>query len=420
MRETCCDAMSIFSKHGAPDLFITFTANPDWDEIKENLAPGETASDRPDLVARTFKVKLDALIDDLTKHGVFGRAVAFVYTIEFQKRGLPHAHILVTLIAEDKFTSAEKIDRFISAEIPMADTNPRLREIVLRTMTHGPCGDKKPNAPCMENGACKKKFPKSFNDTTKPNIDGYPVYRRRRGVQAQVRGVMMDNQWIVPYSPYLSLKYNAHINVEACTSLRAIKYIYKYIYKGFDCANIVVTADGHRQVKYDEISNFISCRYVSAPEAIWRLRENKMHDRSHTVMRLPVHLQNQQRVTFQEGHEEEAVAAADRGSTKLESWFRLNVADTNAHDFLYTDIPYHYVYEKGNWKKRQRGGGNIVARMYTVSPRDEERFYLRTLLLHTRGALSFASLRTVDGVEHVTFKAAAQARGLLERHLCTL
>lgn len=56
----------------------------------------------------------------------------------------------------------------------------------------------------------------------------------------------------------------------------------------------------------------------------------------------------------------------------------------------------------------------IVSRMYTVSLRDEERFYLRLLLLHIPGATSFESLRTVGLVVHETFKAATSARGLLE------
>ena len=98
MRERCNDAMSIFGKWGSPDLFITFTANPNWPEIVQNLQEGEHTVDRPDLVARVFRIKLTSLIDDLTVHGVLGQSKAHVYTIEFQKRGLPHAHILGTLI----------------------------------------------------------------------------------------------------------------------------------------------------------------------------------------------------------------------------------------------------------------------------------------------------------------------------------
>lgn len=50
--------MYIMQKLGIPDLFITFTCNSDWKEIKENLRPGQRALDRPDLCALVFKAKL--------------------------------------------------------------------------------------------------------------------------------------------------------------------------------------------------------------------------------------------------------------------------------------------------------------------------------------------------------------------------
>lgn len=413
MRARCCDAMSIFAKHGPPDLFITFTANPTWPEIVNNLRQDEITSDRPDLVARVFKLKLNVLMDDLTKVGVFGKAKAFVYTIEFQKRGLPHAHILITLRNEDKFTTAERIDQFICAEIPSTES-PRLREIVLKCMMHGPCGTENSHAPCMVNGICTKKFPKDFRNATIPIVQGYPVYRRRQIEPVSVRGVLMDNRRVVPYNPFLTLKFNAHINVEVCTSARSIKYLYKYIFKGYDCATVAITANGESELRYNEITNFVNCRYVSAPEAMWRLRESKMHDHSHSVDRLPVHLPNRQTVMFVDGNEEQALIASSSSHTKLEAWFTLNAQDPDAQQYLYTEIPHHYVYSDRKWKKRQRGGEKVVARMYTVCVKDEERFYLRILLLHVPGAQSFSMLKMVNGVEYETFKAAASAKGLLE------
>jgi len=99
-----------------------------------------------------------------------------------------------------------------------------------------------------------------------------------------------------------------------------------------------------------------------------------MHDRSHAVMRLPV----QQRITFEEGHEDEALLMAQTNKTKLECWFelKLNTTDVDARQYFYTNIPYHYVNVRGKWQKSQRGGQKIVARVYTVSVKDEERFYL--------------------------------------------
>ncbi|GBN59756.1 hypothetical protein AVEN_217768-1 [Araneus ventricosus] len=141
-------------------------------------------------------------------------------------------------------------------------------------------------------------------------------------------------------------------------------------------------------------------------------QHNRLY-RSHAVTSLPVHLPNQKRVTFKDGHEEEALEAARSRQTMLESWFQLNQSDPDAQTLLNTDIPYNYVYDRNNWKRRKRGGNKIVARMYVVNVRDAERFYLRMLLLHVPGAASFKFLRTVDNVIYDTFKQAAFHRHLL-------
>ena len=83
-----------------------------------NLPPDFTASDRPDIVARVFNLKLKALLDDLLQKHVLGTPVAEVYTIEFQKRGLPHVHILLILNNDDKIRDVEFLDTIICAEIP--------------------------------------------------------------------------------------------------------------------------------------------------------------------------------------------------------------------------------------------------------------------------------------------------------------
>ena len=114
MREKYHDAMAIVAKYGKPDLFITMTCNPhiSW------------SCDRPDLVVRVFSLKLKSFIKDMTKNRVFGAFRAYVYTIEFQKRGLPHAHLLFILANEDKIDTADKIDRYVCAEIPDPSQEP--------------------------------------------------------------------------------------------------------------------------------------------------------------------------------------------------------------------------------------------------------------------------------------------------------
>jgi hypothetical protein len=94
------DVMAICRWAGCPDAFITFTCNPQWLEIKRVLPFGQQPQDRPDLVTRVFKIKLKELISDIHKNHILGRTIAGIYVVEFQKRGLLHAHILIFFTEE--------------------------------------------------------------------------------------------------------------------------------------------------------------------------------------------------------------------------------------------------------------------------------------------------------------------------------
>ena len=144
------NAMAIVRTFGKPDLFISFTCNPKWNEITSALNDGEHACDRPDLTARVFKMKFDALMDDLIKRHVFGEVRAYTCTIEFQKRGLPHVHILLILANNSKPNNSEKINEIVCAEIPDKTKNPQLYAIITSNNIHGPCGAMNPSSPCME------------------------------------------------------------------------------------------------------------------------------------------------------------------------------------------------------------------------------------------------------------------------------
>jgi hypothetical protein len=61
--------------------------------------------------------------------------------------------------------------------------------------------------------------------------DSYLVYRRRDdGQVVEVRNSKLDNRWVIPFNSSLLMLYNCHINVEICSSIKAVKYLYKYIY----------------------------------------------------------------------------------------------------------------------------------------------------------------------------------------------
>lgn len=74
--------------------------------------------DRPDLLVRVFRMKFLELMDDLTKKHVLGQCIGYAYAIEFQKRMLPHVHILLILHPDYRPRNGGDCDRIASAEIP--------------------------------------------------------------------------------------------------------------------------------------------------------------------------------------------------------------------------------------------------------------------------------------------------------------
>ena len=234
------DALSYVRVYGKPDLFITMTANPKWEEIKRELFTQETdgpqlsqeSVDREDITTRVFNQKKKTLVEAIDK-GIFGKCVARMHSIEWQKRGLPHVHLLVWL--EDEIRPAD-LDDIISAQIPNPEEDPELYNLVKTWMIHGPCGNR-----CKDDsGNCTKNFPKPFMKETKSGHDGYPLHKRLSPedggfkigkTTADNRVNEFDNRHVVPYNPYLLRILDCHTNVEYVGSISAIKYVTKYVNK---------------------------------------------------------------------------------------------------------------------------------------------------------------------------------------------
>nr|XP_025617318.1 uncharacterized protein LOC112709653 [Arachis hypogaea] len=414
------DAMAICKVVGYPDLFITFTCNPKWPEVEDFLKNRElNAEDRPDIICRTFKAKLDLMIKDIRANKIFGRVCAVVYTIEFQKRGLPHAHILLFLHKDDKFPTAEDIDKIISAEIPDKELDPEYFEAVEKHMMHGPCGLARKDSPCMDNGKCVRHFPKRFVDCTTIDDDGYPVYRRREdGRTINKYGVALDNRYVVPHNRLLLMRYGAHINVEWCNQSRSIKYLFKYVNKGHDR----VTASFYRSVtadaeldEYDEVSMYYDCRYISPCEAAWRIFGFNIHYRDPSVVRLGFHLPDEQNVIFKD-HEnlEDVVRKASVKESMFLGWFQANKDYAKARALTYAELPTKFVWKPHERVWLPRKSHSVIGRIFYVPPGSGESYYMRLLLNFVRGPTSYEDIRTIDGVLYSTFKDACYARGLLD------
>src|SRR5436190_9423023 len=145
----------------------------------------------------------------------------------------------------------------------------------------------------MKDGKCKKHYPKSFQEITQEGPNGYPIYRRRNnGHYVEIsNGIQLDNRWVVPYNIKLVEKYNAHINVEICNSILAIKYLYKYVYKGHDRATVTFSQANNNHLSdkaepIDKIKIYLDARYISASESIWRIFHYRMHNYTPNVQRL--------------------------------------------------------------------------------------------------------------------------------------
>ncbi|CAA7038474.1 unnamed protein product [Microthlaspi erraticum] len=410
MRELYFDAMAICRHYGFPDLFITFTCNPKWPELTRELdGTNLKPTDRAELICRLYHIKLASLMEDLTDNGLLGQTVASMYTIEFQKRGLPHAHILLFMHQKCKFPTTDDIDKIISAEIPDKVEEPELYEVVKDMMIHGPCGNVNINSPCMENGKCSKLFPKAHAERTKISKDGFPIYRRR-------------------------------------DQPAAIKYLFKYINKGSDRVAVVVESaeqatlgeearqkkkngrptNGAKQTEdssestekveqVNEIKDYFDCRFVGATEAVWRTLGFKIHHRSVSVVKLTFHLEGKQLVIFKGKDKLERVVTRKLiEKTMMLAWFQLNLENEFARTLTYVQIPNFFVYIASQKRWKERETGFAIGRINYAPRKIEDAYYCRVLLNVVRGPTCFDDIKTYNGVLYPSNKDACYARGLLE------
>ena len=110
-------------------------------------------------------------------------------------------------------------------------------------------------------------YPKAFSEYTTTNAESYPLYRRRNtGEEIHMRAAVLDNYWVIPYNPFLLAIFDSHVNVEICSIIKAVTYLYKYVYKGHEKVAFRLSST-NQETGHDEIARYQSAHWISPPKA---------------------------------------------------------------------------------------------------------------------------------------------------------
>ena len=171
----------------------------------------------------------------------------------------------------------------------------------------------------------------------------------------------------------------------------------------------------------DEVEEHLDARYVCSPEGFHRLFAFPIHEKSNAVIALAVHEKDKHVIVFEPGREQERVESNRK--TTLLAYFDFNLLARNLEvlgrldelgpvdprTVYYHQFPEHFTFvrDSGKWKKKERHNNNI-GRVHTATPKQRERYCIRLLLHHTKGATSFEELFSVEGQQFSTAFDAAK------------
>jgi len=418
------DALHLSAVRGPSHLFITFTCNAKWPEISALSPLCDQAA-----IARVFVRKRQELIACLHERNfLFEGHIGvdwIVYSTEWQKGDLPHAHIAVRLAIDTSIcpmsTLSDQLrvmDSVVSARFP--DPSALHYPNVVAHMQHpNPCKS------CMQEDKkrpgtkkCRFYFPKPVCPQSRIDARGFPIYQR---TEADIR--------VVPYNAKLLLKFGCHINTEWTFNSRHLGYIYGYMCKGVDVSGVKITE------QLNEIASFRLARILTVAECVFRILLFNINYRFPAVAVCPIHLPRQasdiDNIFFGDvatsneidefgDLENNAQVATEGGNNNFSI---VNTLDHLQHYFeadrdeqmLFCDYFAEYYKELMTligigrtyiWKKRQK---RIEARMPWFPPYAGEIYYLRTLLTYMP-ARSFADLYG----PFPTFKAHCIHLGVIE------
>ena len=289
------NALTLTARKKKATFFDTMTCNPKWPEIQRELLPGQTFLDRPDLCARVFKHKLDEVLraigsgkwhtrwqEKIDADGVAischdledTKLVWRVYVIEFQERGLPHAHVVYRVEAADGSQPllAEHIDRIVQARYPTKDPEtgefrPEDKKYVEKIDQHmlHKCSEKcrpRTGGRPWPHLRCTSGFPFPLCERTHADPRGFIEYARRTE----------EDRYVVPHVRDILLELDCHYCRMVASLSKVLRYLMKYLHKGPDTAsNAVVDVKKPRELRakgdpVDEVAEYQYERSIGAAE----------------------------------------------------------------------------------------------------------------------------------------------------------
>jgi hypothetical protein len=224
--------------------------------------------------------------------------------------------------------------------------------------------------------ACSRRFPRPCTEETVVDELSYPAYRRRansfsvssKHPSNRRERFTVGNEWVVPYNPYLSRKYKAHINVEVCGTVPSAPLdIFTNIFTR------APTGD-RATMELDSMDEIKQYRYLGSSEGIWRLYEFAIHGERPPVLQLPFHLPNQHFISFDCAAPSDDVMVME---TILDKRFSSTMLDI---------LRFTWDSSGQEWNPRLRGFQ--IGRMYqgNRNPFQGEIYYPRCLLTVVPGA----------------------------------
>lgn len=374
LRDKFHNALTLVRNLGKPTFFVTATVNKEWNEIVDSVLPEQTWADRPDIVTRVFNIKRKALVqwlktgaafqqcrtaNDQFKYGMYSGDEQddnpggyMVDVIEFQHRGLPHAHIAYRpgngggtygegecgwidetvcanrvpsdheermqflirwgMVSINKDTNEYVVSPLLLQQCRTqawvqqrtgdlathlgTELNIRVQNLMVHTCS-AQAGRCKAEGNVRAGGGCRYHFPQKACPTTCVHAEnGFVMHKRDEA-----------DEKIVTYNPWLTMVFNSHVNVAICGSSQVPAYLYKYVFKGAGKSEVHVSdVDGQGthakgdgdddddgpDEGIDEIAEYVRARVLCASEAVWMILVGAMHCQFPAVKAVYSHFSN--------------------------------------------------------------------------------------------------------------------------------